>query len=120
MREHAEAMLMPLGIEVEFDLSAAQQNQNIAPEIRQQLYLVFKEAINNIVKHAEATLVQVYYMQQGKKFRLRIENNNDSKVDPIHSTGQGLKNMHMRAAKINARCAVYRLNSKFVIEVGND
>ena len=120
MREHAEAMLVPLGIEVEFDLSAAQQNQNIAPEIRQQLYLVFKEAINNIVKHASATLVQVYYMQQGKKFRLRIENNNDSKVDPIHSTGQGLKNMHMRAAKINAKCEVYRLNSKFVIEVCNE
>lgn len=120
MQEHAEAMLMPLGVELEFDLSAAQQNQNIAPEIRQQLYLIFKEAINNIVKHASASLVQVGYMQQGKKFRLRIENNNDNQLEATHSTGQGLKNMQMRATKINAKCKVYRINGKYVVEVGNE
>ena len=83
MREQAEAMLMPLDIEIEFDLSLVDQQQNIAPEIRQQLYLIFKEAINNIAKHSEATLVKVYYNQQGKKFNLRIQNNKLVKAEKI-------------------------------------
>lgn len=119
MREQAEAMLMPLNIEVEFDLSLAQQHQNIAPEIRQQLYLVFKEAVNNIAKHSSANLVKVFFTQQGKKFNLRIKNNNDVKVELNNATGQGLKNMHMRALKIGATCKVYHSDGWFVVEVGN-
>lgn len=120
MREQAEAMLMPLDIEIEFDLSLVDQQQNIAPEIRQQLYLIFKEAINNIAKHSEATLVKVYYNQQGKKFNLRIQNNKHTNIVPDSFAGQGLKNMQMRAKKIAARCDVYVKEDWFVVEVVND
>lgn len=120
MREQAELMLVPLDIEVEFDLSGAQQHQNIAPEIRQQLYLIFKEAINNIVKHGHATLVKVTYTQIGKKFVLRVENNNHQIVLEEHKyTGQGLKNMSMRAQKIGATFSVQQQSGVFVVEVKN-
>lgn len=117
MREQAESMLMPLNIDVEFDLSSAQQHQNITPEIRQQLYLIFKEAINNIAKHSKATFVKVYFMQQGKRFCLRVENNHASEADLESGRGQGLKNMKMRAEKIQASCKVYIQQQRFVVEV---
>jgi ligand-binding sensor domain-containing protein/two-component sensor histidine kinase len=104
MREHAESMLQPLQIDVQFDFTETQQNQNINPNIRQQLYLIFKEAIHNIVKHSQATIVKVYYKQQGTSFELRIQNNNAQKMEEHKNMGQGLKNMKMRANNIKATC----------------
>jgi ligand-binding sensor domain-containing protein len=101
MREHAEAFLHPLNIELEFDFTETRQEQNIHPDTRQNLYLIFKEAIHNIAKHSKATLVKVLYKQQGNQFELIIENNHPQPSSSIH-VGQGLKNMEMRARKIDA------------------
>ncbi len=118
IREHAESMLHPLDIEVQFDFTATQQQQNIEPETRQQLYLILKEAIHNIAKHTHATVVKVYYKQQGSKFELRIENNNHSEqFDQMQHVGQGLKNMKMRAANIKAKCTFEVLGNNYCVVV---
>jgi len=102
MREHAEAMLLPLDIDLEFDFTETRQEQNIKPDTRQNLYLIFKEAINNIVKHSKANTVNVSYKQLGSQFEMTIRNNNPGGVDSSIHQGQGLKNMEMRAKKIGA------------------
>ncbi|MES2559885.1 MAG: two-component regulator propeller domain-containing protein [Bacteroidota bacterium] len=105
MREHAENMLHPLDIDTEFNFSAVVQKQNIEPNTRQQLYLIFKEAINNIVKHSKASMVHVYYKQYGAYFELRVTNNNHSLFTENQGhAGQGVKNMKMRAGMIRAEC----------------
>jgi signal transduction histidine kinase len=101
MREHAESMLLPLDIDLEFDFTETRQEQNIKPDTRQNLYLIFKEAVNNIVKHSKATTVNVLYKQAGSQFEMIITNNNPIGDTSVHQ-GQGLKNMQMRAKKINA------------------
>jgi ligand-binding sensor domain-containing protein/signal transduction histidine kinase len=104
MREHAEAMLLPLDIEVEFDFTETNQEQNIKPDTRQNLYLIFKESINNIVKHSKANTVNVLYKQLGSQFEMTIRNNNPNNKagDASIHQGQGLRNMEMRAKKIDA------------------
>ncbi|MES2781094.1 MAG: histidine kinase [Bacteroidota bacterium] len=105
MREHAENMLDPLGIDIEFNFSSTIQKLTIQPNIRQQLYLIFKEAINNVVKHSKASVVRVLYKQQGAGFELIIENNNNHLfTENSGHAGQGLKNMEMRAKLIKASC----------------
>jgi ligand-binding sensor domain-containing protein/signal transduction histidine kinase len=103
MREHAEAMLIPLGLDLEFDFTETRQEQNIKPDTRQNLYLIFKESINNIAKHSTATIVKVYYKQHGSQFEMIIRNNNPTPHPhaSVHQ-GQGLRNMEMRAGKISA------------------
>jgi ligand-binding sensor domain-containing protein/signal transduction histidine kinase len=103
MREHAEAILLPLNIELEFDFTETKQEQNIKPDTRQNLYLIFKESINNIAKHSKADLVKVYYKQQGNQFEMIIKNNHPQLGENTSEhQGQGLMNMKMRAKKINA------------------
>lgn len=120
MREQAEAMLLPLGIEVESDFTATQQEQNINPDTRQQLYLIFKEAINNIAKHSRATTVKITYKQQGNNFELVIQNNNHTREAESHVySGQGLKNMQMRAKKIGARCIFDQTDTDYKITINN-
>jgi ligand-binding sensor domain-containing protein/signal transduction histidine kinase len=118
MREQAEAMLLPLSIDVEFDFTATQQEQNIHPDTRQQLYLIFKEAINNIAKHSKASWVKVYYKQQGKSFELVVRNDSNRQAGETASyPGQGLKNMEMRARRINAVCSFGKAESSFSVVV---
>ncbi|MES2691741.1 MAG: triple tyrosine motif-containing protein, partial [Bacteroidota bacterium] len=120
MREQAEAMLLPLDIEVEFDFTATQQDQNLNPDTRQQLYLIFKEAINNIAKHSKATVVKVSYKQQGNNFELAIQNNNHAREgENVIYSGQGIKNMQMRAKKIGARCVFDKAGTVYKIIINN-
>ncbi|MES2380815.1 MAG: two-component regulator propeller domain-containing protein [Bacteroidota bacterium] len=118
MREHAEMMLFPLNIDLVFDFTETQQQKIIKADKRQQLYLIFKEAINNIAKHSQATFVKIIYKQKGNHFELVIEN--DYKATPADlntSSGQGLRNIKMRAQKINAECIILTQKEIFTIKI---
>jgi ligand-binding sensor domain-containing protein len=116
MREHASAMFDETPIEVQFDISQTDQNQFIEPDTRQQLYLIYKEALNNVLKHSNASYVRIAYKQRGKSFELKIENNN--KIKSINANGQGLLNMSMRAKRIGASLSVKdNLNDLFTVQV---
>lgn len=117
MREHAEDMLLPMNIEFQLDTSEVQQKQKIPSEVRQQLYLIFKEAVNNIVKHARATDVEVVYQYGSEYFLLRIVNNGADKPFSNAFSGQGLKNMEMRAGKIGARMHYRCHEERFLLTI---
>ncbi len=119
MREHVEEMLFPLGIDVNFVLSGTDLKQPITSDTRGEIYLIFKEAIHNIAKHSEATKVEIVYQIQDKNFLLRIINNKASGTINEQSTGQGLSNMKMRAAKVGAKIKVQTKGDQFIVEVSN-
>jgi ligand-binding sensor domain-containing protein len=119
MREHAEEMLFPLGIDVNFVLSGTDLKQPITSDTRGEIYLIFKEAIHNIAKHSQATKVDIVYQIQDKNFLLRIINNKASGAINGQSTGQGLSNMKMRAAKVGAKIKVQTKGDQFIVEVSN-
>ncbi len=117
MREHAEDMLLPANIELVFDVTEVHQKQKIPSEVRQQLYLIFKEAINNIVKHTRATAVRIAYQYDSRYFLLRIINNGTDKPFRTTVSGQGLKNMEMRAAKIGAGMDCHFQEECFILTI---
>ncbi|WP_218779729.1 sensor histidine kinase [Hymenobacter crusticola] len=71
----------------------------LSPSLRQQLYLVAKEAITNVVRHAPtATCLTLILQRQGATLTLTIHN--DGEVAPpsaTHGSGMGLRNMQRRA-----------------------
>ena len=116
MREHAEEMLLPQETELRFDFSVSQR-MSISSQFRQQLYLIFKEAINNIVKHSHTTEVTVSYHHNERGFLLRIVNNGYQAKEKASVKSQGLKNMAMRAGRINATAAASSSGDLFEILV---
>ncbi len=103
MREYAGEMLFPLDVEIVFQASGMQGKEKVSSRVRQQLYLVFKEAVNNVARHARAGFVEITWQYDHEQFMLRIRNDG-AVCDPgSPATGQGLKNMAMRAAAIGAR-----------------
>ncbi len=117
MREHAEEMLAPLNIHPHFDF-VVNQRMSISSLLRQQLYLIYKEAINNIVKHSQATDVNILYHHNDQRFELRIVNDGYQEKEKSSTKGQGLKNIRMRAAKIHATTRIAAEGDTFRVEIG--
>jgi signal transduction histidine kinase len=90
-------------------------NQQIELVIRQNTYLIFKEALNNIVKHANATQVSISFTYNNKLLHLVIENNGKAD-DTITRIGMGIRNMEMRAIKMKAKICIDSKN-KYRIEL---
>jgi signal transduction histidine kinase len=85
-------------------------NQQIELIIRQNTYLIFKEALNNIVKHANATQVSISFNYNNKLLNLLIENNGKSD-ESITRIGMGIRNMEMRANKMKAEISIDSKNN---------
>lgn len=118
MREHAEEMLMPLGIDLNFDFSQTEAKQQLQPEERRDIYLIYKEAINNIARHAQdATYTEVIFVRDGKQLLLCITNDGVQQDPDTLPAGQGLDNMKMRAKKLNATITMTFKDHKFTIQL---
>lgn len=116
MREHAEEMLTPLEVQPEFDF-AVNQRMQLPSALRQQLYLIFKEAVNNLVKHSRASHVRISYHHDEGGYTLRIANDGMPEKTRTSSGGQGLKNMRMRAAKVGGQAEAGASGGEFVVKV---
>jgi signal transduction histidine kinase len=72
-------------------------------ETKKHIYLVFKEAINNIVKHAHATEVDIEFKYHLRKLHISIADNGKGfDVDKIMK-GNGLDSMHHRIKQLNGK-----------------
>jgi len=80
-----------------------QGNALLPPDVQATLYRIAQEALNNVVKHARATRLEVYVIVAPDSFELRIYDNGRG-FDPEQVTGEhfGLRIMRERAAGIGA------------------
>lgn len=69
----------------------------IPPEVRHNVFLAFKESINNVVKHAQAQTVKVRFRLDGNKFSFEIEDDGRGLPPDARDKGRnGLRNMRKR------------------------
>jgi len=102
MRDFARRNLEAKDIDYEFQLNEIDMGQTLQPNVRQQFYLIFKEALTNIVKHSDAEEVQIRFSQNKKTVTLAIHDNGSEK--PIQkSDGLGMSNMKKRAEDIGGK-----------------
>jgi len=90
----------------------------LTAEVRHSLFLAFKEALHNVVKHAAATEVRVSLTLAKSGFSASIEDNGRgfdpasvgtaaTTNDPLRiAGGNGLANMRKRIAGIGGECQV--------------
>ena len=102
MRENAEEMLTPKEIISKFELGELHMEKKLPVDERQHLFLFYKEAINNIAKHSNASVVTIRFGQFGDHFELSIHDNGTSAGNSVPSNGFGLQNLEMRAKKLGA------------------
>ncbi len=116
MRDFAEKNLERKNITHDFVISGLDGKKFIGPEVRQNIYLIFKEAITNIIWHSEAQHVNITFSQDGGNIKLVIDDNGSGIVSG-NQAGQGISNMKMRAAKIGGELRISDENGYTVVLV---
>jgi len=101
MEEFAHSVLTPKDIVVEFQTHGLSTNKKLSVDLRQNIYFIFKEAMNNIVKYSEATSVTIILLNNEREFIMTIEDNGKGLEHKKSGTGHGLRNMKMRAERIS-------------------
>ena len=105
MRDFACEVLGVAGLRVTFDFSAGLPDQQLPVLLRRNLYLIYKESLHNVVKHAPnatAVVVSVRYVTSSLP-QLVLEVRNDGPAQPApeagpdRRSGHGLRNMTARA-----------------------
>ena len=117
MREHAEETLTPKDILLDLQVDQLAMHKNVPSQVRQSLYLIYKEAITNAAKHSTGDKVSVKLQKLGTNgLEMTIHDNGQVKIKDYKTTGSGLGNMRMRAAQIGATFQVDTSNG-FLISI---
>jgi len=97
MREYANGTLESKDIEITFDVEEKVYDLKLDMEARRDLFLLFKEAINNIGKYSKATITKIKLGFESKHLVMEICDNGIGFVPEESDTGNGLGNMEKRA-----------------------
>jgi signal transduction histidine kinase len=95
------------GVRYRLDVPDQLPETPLSSEARHNLFLVVKETLNNIVKHAEATEVWFRLSLQDSTLSISIEDNGKGfEISQVSITGNGLQNMQARIEKIGGSYCV--------------
>jgi len=110
MRSFAYQLLKAKKVEYTFDVDEKLNSIALPMQVRKNFYLVFKEAITNVVKYSEASLVSILLYEKNKIIMLRIRDNGKGIPVNAQTLGNGLMNMTRRAKEISAELNIISAN----------
>lgn len=99
--DHARRYLAEHGLAIEVDVPSQWPAVQIPAIVRRNLFLIVKEALHNVVKHAGADRVRIAFSVQGERLLLTIaDNGRGIASDAANKGGHGLSNMRKRAMAV--------------------
>jgi len=110
MKDFASEVFEAQGILYRFKTDEEDLESKINPLIRKNIYLIFKEAVNNCAKYSLAENVEIEVGYSNHWFQLLITD--DGKGFDLHEAGEkgnGLRNMQLRAEQIHGE---FKIDSK--------
>jgi signal transduction histidine kinase len=106
MRRLAADTFTATNTTLSLDFPAADQEIKLGANVRREVFLIFKEAVNNIVKHSASTEVAITLAIDVHVLRLELHDNGRG-FDPLMpSEGHGLASLRSRAAALGATLSV--------------
>jgi len=101
--KYAQEYLALAGLRYRAEVPAQLPAAALPPEVRHNVFLAFKESVNNVVKHAQASEVWIRLQFSADQFTFEIADNGRglAHMDPQRAkTRNGLKNMRKRLEEI--------------------
>jgi signal transduction histidine kinase len=113
----AQDFLSPAGIRCRVDMPLTLPKWPIGAALRHNLFLAFKEAINNVVRHSNAREVKIALHPGEAGFDIVVEDDGQgfdlAQAQPVETAqpgrpggGNGLSNMHTRLNEIGGSVAI--------------
>ncbi len=109
MHEFAAEVLGARRIEFRLDAVPSDQEMKLDPEVRRQVFLIFKECVNNILRHSGSTSVICNFRLEQGYLSLRLSDNGcgfATRANGSDGTGQGLVSIRSRAEALSGELVV--------------
>jgi signal transduction histidine kinase len=101
MREYASSILEPKDIMISFNVGENIYDLKLNMEMRRDVFLIFKEAVNNSAKYSHCTKIEIRITHANKKLNISIADNGIGFNVNTADSGNGLGNMQKRAETIH-------------------
>jgi signal transduction histidine kinase len=102
IREYASDYFEMTPIRCMIDFPQELPDHALSAEVRRNIFLTMKEAMNNVVRHSAATTVRICMVLRDRHVEMSIEDNGRGfAIDDISRYGNGLTNMRRRVETIN-------------------
>lgn len=111
MREFATNVLEAKDMELDFDADESLFDVKLNMQARRDLFLIFKEAVNNAAKYSKATKVEIHIRPEGKKLVLLVKDDGTG-FDMNTADGNGLANMQKRAGFLSGHIEIITSEGK--------
>lgn len=105
MKEFSAEILEPKNITYQFQGEGTLNGTVLDVAKRKNIFLIFKETINNAAKYSEGTAVDISLVHEANDLLLTISDNGNGFDSTKIQSGNGLRNMKERAREINADLA---------------
>jgi signal transduction histidine kinase len=107
LEQHAREYFRATSVECTLQMPAQIPAASLSSEVRHNVFLAFEEALNNALKHARATRVQIIMRPGPETFEVRIQDNGQG-FGPSESLPEqdGLLNMRQRLHSVGGECEV--------------
>ncbi len=110
MRDFLETVFPAGSIHIDFQTKGLHFDQKIDQALRQNIYLIFKEAVNNAAKHSRADEIHISMINGDGKFKMEIADNGAGINEDRKQKGHhGIENMELRAKRINGELIIQNL-----------
>jgi signal transduction histidine kinase len=117
LEKFAQDLLAAAGIRCRLDMPLEFPSWRPTSNVRHNLFLAFKEALHNVVKHSAASETSIRLVTEASHFELVVEDNGrgftpeTTREHPRDnsarlSTGNGLENMARRLVEIHGSCRI--------------
>jgi len=106
VRHFAFDYLEDFDIELKFKTNGDANGIPLTGEKRRNIFLVVKEAIHNIVKHAECSNVEIDILVNVDSLKILITDNGVGMSNSDFSLGNGMKNMNNRIESMNGELKI--------------
>eukprot|EP01035_Chromulina_nebulosa_P046165 gene46165-62530_t len=99
-------LLAPRNIACHLEIDETLVHDMHAPEVRKNILLIVKEAMNNIAKHSLAADALVSLKQQENDVILMVSDNGQGYDESKVSAGNGVRNIMQRCKQFNGRVEI--------------
>lgn len=105
--QFAADYLRDAGIRCLLDVPEQMPAREVSANVRHNVFLVVKEALQNIIKHAHATEVWLRINPKEQGLHISVEDNGRGfDQQPTDAWADGLRNMRQRLAEIGGDCRI--------------
>jgi ligand-binding sensor domain-containing protein/two-component sensor histidine kinase len=106
MRRVADDIFTARHIEFRFSVLDEERDVKLGADIRREVFMIFKEGVNNIVRHSQCTEVELEFRVKEHRLQLRLADNGRGFNLADASDGNGMVSMRRRAEKLGGQLEV--------------